>query len=67
MHSRVSIAPILAIALCLVWNLVGKAENEKAGLMDASTARLGMNSLANRESRLKPTEIPLNSPLQRTS
>ncbi|MEZ2225760.1 MAG: phosphodiester glycosidase family protein [Microcoleus sp.] len=67
MHSRVSIAPILAIALGLAWNLAGKAENEKAGLMDASTARQGIHSLANRESRLKPTEIPLNSPLQRTS
>ncbi|WP_245876136.1 phosphodiester glycosidase family protein [Tychonema bourrellyi] len=36
MHSRVSISPILAIALCLVWNLAGKAESEKAGLMDAT-------------------------------
>jgi hypothetical protein len=35
--------------------------------MDASTARQGINSLASGESRLKPTEIPLFSPLQRTS
>jgi len=36
MHSRVSISPILAIALCLVSNLAGKAESERAGLIHAT-------------------------------
>ena len=36
MHSRVSISPILAIALCLASNLAGKAESERAGLIHAT-------------------------------
>jgi Phosphodiester glycosidase len=36
MHSRVSISPILAIALCLASNLAGKAEWERAGLIHAT-------------------------------
>ncbi|MGB8690739.1 MAG: hypothetical protein WCD53_25905, partial [Microcoleus sp.] len=36
MHSRVSISPILAIALCLVSNLAGKAESERARLIHAT-------------------------------
>ncbi|PSB40022.1 hypothetical protein C7B67_29145, partial [filamentous cyanobacterium Phorm 6] len=64
----ISISPILAIVLTSVWHLPGKAQqSEMTGLIDASTARQGMNSLSHSESRLKPTEIALFSPLERTS
>ncbi|MEG3959511.1 phosphodiester glycosidase family protein [Microcoleus sp. herbarium2] len=62
------ILPVLAIAPSLVWNQPGRAqEGERAGLIDASRARQGMNSLADSESRLKPTEILTDSPLEKTS
>ena len=52
----VSILPVLAIAPSLVWNQPGRAqEGERAGLIDASRARQGMNSLADSESPLKRT------------
>ena len=48
------ILPVLAIAPSLVWNQPGRTqEGERAGLIHASRARQGMNSLADRESRLK--------------
>ncbi|MEG3842986.1 phosphodiester glycosidase family protein [Microcoleus sp. herbarium14] len=66
--SSVSISPVLAIVLSSVWNLAARAqESEMAGLIHASRARQGMNSLADSKSRLKPTEILTDSPLQRTS
>jgi Phosphodiester glycosidase len=42
-------------------------EWKMAGLIHAATARQGINSLANSESRLKPTEISTDSPRPRTS
>ncbi|MBD0310980.1 MAG: hypothetical protein ICV80_23670, partial [Microcoleus sp. T1-bin1] len=64
----VSILPVLAIAPSLVWNQPARAqEGEGAGLIDASRARQGMNSLADSESRLKPTEILTDSSLEKTS
>ncbi|MGB7894973.1 MAG: hypothetical protein WCF82_24170 [Microcoleus sp.] len=60
----VSILPVLAIAPSLVWNQPARAqEGERAGLIHASRSRQGMNSLADSESRLKPTEILTNSSL----
>ena len=50
----VSILPVLAIAPSLVWNQPGRAQQgERAGLIHASRARQGINSLADSESRLK--------------
>ncbi|MEG4330188.1 hypothetical protein Q5688_33450, partial [Microcoleus sp. herbarium5] len=64
----VSILPVLAIVPSLVWNQPGRAQQgERAGLIHASRSRQGMNSLADSESRLKPTEILTNSSLERTS
>ncbi|MEG4233341.1 phosphodiester glycosidase family protein [Microcoleus sp. Pol11C3] len=64
----VSILPVLAIAPSLLWNQPGRAqEGERVGLIHASRARQGMNSLADSESRLKPTEILTDSSLERTS
>ncbi|MEG3907752.1 phosphodiester glycosidase family protein [Microcoleus sp. w2-18aC4] len=65
----VSILPVLAIVPSLVWNQPARAqEGERAGLIYyASRARQGMNSLADSESRLKPTEIFTDSSLERTS
>jgi hypothetical protein len=62
------ILPVLAIAPSLVWNQPGRAqEGERAGLIHASRSRQGMNSLADSESRLKPTEILTDSSLEKTS
>ncbi|MEG4321381.1 MULTISPECIES: phosphodiester glycosidase family protein [unclassified Microcoleus] len=64
----VSISPVLAIVLCSVWNLAGRAqemksestgEGEKAGPIDASTARQGLKPPYNSESRLKTTGIQM--------
>ena len=64
----VSILPLLAIAPSLVWNQPGRTqEGERAGLIHASRSRQGMNSLADSESRLKPTEILSDSSLEKTS
>ncbi|MEG4838957.1 hypothetical protein QUB24_12625, partial [Microcoleus sp. B9-D4] len=64
----VSILPVLAIAPSLVGTQPARAqEGERAGLIHASIARQGIHSLADSESRLKPTEILTNSPLERTS
>ncbi|MEG4508133.1 phosphodiester glycosidase family protein [Microcoleus sp. F6_B4] len=64
----VLILPVVAIAPSLLWNQPGRAqEGERAGLIHASRARQGMNSLADSESRLKPTEILTDSSLERTS
>ncbi|WP_445241695.1 hypothetical protein [Microcoleus vaginatus] len=64
----VSILPVLAIAPSLLWNQPGRTqEGERAGLIDASRARQGIHSLADSESRLKPTEIFTDSSLERTS
>ena len=64
----VSILPVLAIAPSLLWNQPARAQQgEKAGLIHASISRQGMNSLADSESRLKPTEILSDSSLERTS
>ncbi|MEG4533416.1 phosphodiester glycosidase family protein [Microcoleus sp. D2_18a_D3] len=64
----VSILPVLAIVPSLLWNQPGRTqEREMAGLIDASRTPQGMNSLADSESRLKPTEILTDSPLERTS
>jgi len=50
----VSILPVLAIAPSLLWNQPGRAQQgERGGLIDASSSRQGMNSLADSESRLK--------------
>jgi len=64
----VLILPVLAIAPSLVWNQPGRAqEGERAGLIHASRARQGMNSLADSESRLKLTEIFTDSSFEKTS
>ncbi|MEG4987483.1 phosphodiester glycosidase family protein [Microcoleus sp. BR0-C5] len=64
----VSILPVLAIAPSLVGTQPARAQQgEKAGLIHGWRARQGMNSLADSESRLKPTEILTYSPLERTS
>ncbi|MEG4396024.1 phosphodiester glycosidase family protein [Microcoleus sp. BROC3] len=56
----VSILPILAIAPSLFWNQPGRAqEGERAGLIHASRARQGMNSLADSESGLKLTSCTI--------
>ncbi|MEG4351694.1 phosphodiester glycosidase family protein [Microcoleus sp. LAD1_D3] len=63
----VSILPVLAIAPSLLWNPPGRAQQgERAGLIHASISRQGMNSLADSESRLKPTEILSDSSLEKT-
>ncbi|MEG4577292.1 phosphodiester glycosidase family protein [Microcoleus sp. N3A4] len=56
----VSILPVLAIAPSLLWNQPGRAQDgEGAGLIHASRARQGMNSLADSESRLKLTSCTI--------
>ncbi|MEG4210802.1 phosphodiester glycosidase family protein [Microcoleus sp. S13_B4] len=64
----VSILPVLAIAPSLIWNQPARAQQgEKAGLIHASISRQGMKSLADSESRLKPTEILTHSSFEKTS
>lgn len=74
----VSISPVVAIVLCSVWNLAGRAqemksestaEGEQAWSIDASTARQGLKPPSHRESRLKTTRIQMTQsipPVART-